>query len=223
MKSLNCEVCGGTELVKVGDYFVCQHCGMKYTTENIQKMYSNLQDNSVDDLNKQKEKEWLQENVDLCKKYQVLDQKLMNLYNQQNSSGRIVFILFAAIIGMIFVSSIVNNISKYVLIHYYHDMSWSSCFFLGLSIYIVLLFLASYIYSFINKDDQSAIYKERESIAKQLEKNGLIPSRYWNRGYELQNSIDTGHDTLKSAIEFMLLDDSNNKLRNINNSTRYWR
>lgn len=29
MKALKCELCGGTEIVKDGDFFVCQNCGMK--------------------------------------------------------------------------------------------------------------------------------------------------------------------------------------------------
>lgn len=38
MKALKCELCGGTEIVKDGDFFVCQSCGMKYTLESAKKM-----------------------------------------------------------------------------------------------------------------------------------------------------------------------------------------
>ena len=38
MKALKCELCGGTEIVKDGDFFVCQNCGMKYTLESAKKM-----------------------------------------------------------------------------------------------------------------------------------------------------------------------------------------
>lgn len=38
MKALICEICGGNELVKDGDYFVCQYCGCKYTLEDAKKM-----------------------------------------------------------------------------------------------------------------------------------------------------------------------------------------
>ncbi|MBR5479413.1 MAG: hypothetical protein IKU84_04480 [Clostridia bacterium] len=38
MKKLQCEMCGSGEFVKDGDFFVCQSCGMKYTTETAQKM-----------------------------------------------------------------------------------------------------------------------------------------------------------------------------------------
>ena len=36
MKALKCELCGGTEIVKDGDFFVCQSCGMKYTLESAE-------------------------------------------------------------------------------------------------------------------------------------------------------------------------------------------
>ena len=38
MKAMQCELCGGTEIVKDGDFFVCQSCGMKYTLETARKM-----------------------------------------------------------------------------------------------------------------------------------------------------------------------------------------
>lgn len=31
MKQLACEMCGGVDLIKSDGYFVCQHCGTKYT------------------------------------------------------------------------------------------------------------------------------------------------------------------------------------------------
>lgn len=38
MKALVCEVCGSNEILKDGDYFVCQSCGTKYTTESVKKL-----------------------------------------------------------------------------------------------------------------------------------------------------------------------------------------
>lgn len=38
MKALKCELCGSTEIIKDGDFFVCQSCGMKYTLETAKKM-----------------------------------------------------------------------------------------------------------------------------------------------------------------------------------------
>lgn len=38
MKALQCELCGGTDIIKDGDFFVCQSCGMKYTLETAKKM-----------------------------------------------------------------------------------------------------------------------------------------------------------------------------------------
>ena len=38
MKQLTCEMCGSTELVKEGGFFVCQTCGTKYSVEEAKKM-----------------------------------------------------------------------------------------------------------------------------------------------------------------------------------------
>ena len=38
MKQLTCEMCGSTELVKDGGFFVCQTCGTKYSVEDAKKM-----------------------------------------------------------------------------------------------------------------------------------------------------------------------------------------
>lgn len=38
MKALVCDICGSNEIVKDGEYFVCQSCGTKYTTEAVRKM-----------------------------------------------------------------------------------------------------------------------------------------------------------------------------------------
>ncbi len=38
MKALVCELCGGNDLVKDGEYFICQHCGTKYTLEEAKKL-----------------------------------------------------------------------------------------------------------------------------------------------------------------------------------------
>lgn len=38
MKQLTCEMCGGTELIKLDGAFVCQNCGMKYSVEEAKKM-----------------------------------------------------------------------------------------------------------------------------------------------------------------------------------------
>lgn len=38
MKAMQCELCGSTDILKDGDYFVCQNCGTKYTPENAKKM-----------------------------------------------------------------------------------------------------------------------------------------------------------------------------------------
>lgn len=38
MKALVCELCGGNDFVKDGDFFVCQSCGTKYSSEDAKKM-----------------------------------------------------------------------------------------------------------------------------------------------------------------------------------------
>ena len=38
MKQLTCELCGGNDLVKDGGFFVCQHCGTRYSVEEARKM-----------------------------------------------------------------------------------------------------------------------------------------------------------------------------------------
>ena len=42
MKALKCELCGSTEIIKDGDFFVCQSCGMKYTLETAKKMEASV-------------------------------------------------------------------------------------------------------------------------------------------------------------------------------------
>ena len=38
MKLIKCELCGSNQLVKQGDYFVCQFCGTKYAPEAAKKL-----------------------------------------------------------------------------------------------------------------------------------------------------------------------------------------
>lgn len=38
MKRLTCEVCGGTDLIKQEDVFVCENCGCKYSLEEVKKL-----------------------------------------------------------------------------------------------------------------------------------------------------------------------------------------
>ena len=35
MNLIRCEACGAANLLKDGDYFVCQYCGCKYRKEDI--------------------------------------------------------------------------------------------------------------------------------------------------------------------------------------------
>lgn len=38
MKTLTCEICGGTEILKQDGVFVCQECGTKYTVEEVRNL-----------------------------------------------------------------------------------------------------------------------------------------------------------------------------------------
>ena len=38
MKRINCEICGGAEMIKDNGVFVCQSCGCKYSLEEVRKM-----------------------------------------------------------------------------------------------------------------------------------------------------------------------------------------
>lgn len=39
MKKFVCEMCSGNDLIKEGDYFVCQSCGTKFSPEDAKKMF----------------------------------------------------------------------------------------------------------------------------------------------------------------------------------------
>ena len=47
MNAIMCELCGSNDVVKQGDYFVCQHCGTKYSLEDAKKLIKTVKiDNS---------------------------------------------------------------------------------------------------------------------------------------------------------------------------------
>ncbi|MDO4989162.1 MAG: hypothetical protein Q4E45_01520 [Eubacteriales bacterium] len=47
MAAIMCELCGSNDVVKQGEYFVCQHCGTKYTVEDAKKLIGTVKiDNS---------------------------------------------------------------------------------------------------------------------------------------------------------------------------------
>ena len=39
MKKLTCEMCGSHDIVKQEGMYVCQHCGLKYDTEEAKKLF----------------------------------------------------------------------------------------------------------------------------------------------------------------------------------------
>lgn len=44
MRVIKCEMCGVTKFAKEGDFFVCQGCGTKYSTEDAKKMMVEVED-----------------------------------------------------------------------------------------------------------------------------------------------------------------------------------
>ena len=47
MNPIKCELCGSTDVIKTGEYYVCQHCGTKYTVEAAKKLLGTVRiDNS---------------------------------------------------------------------------------------------------------------------------------------------------------------------------------
>lgn len=38
MKQLTCEMCGGVDIIKQDGFYICQHCGTKYTVEEAKKL-----------------------------------------------------------------------------------------------------------------------------------------------------------------------------------------
>ncbi|MBR6039796.1 MAG: hypothetical protein IKP38_04885, partial [Clostridia bacterium] len=38
MKAIVCEMCSSNDVVKDGDFYVCQNCGTKYTPESARKL-----------------------------------------------------------------------------------------------------------------------------------------------------------------------------------------
>lgn len=44
MKIFTCDICGTDDLVRQGDYFVCQSCGTKYAVDEVKHSISDLLD-----------------------------------------------------------------------------------------------------------------------------------------------------------------------------------
>lgn len=50
MKALVCELCGSNDFVKEGDFFVCQSCGTKYSSEDAKKMMESDSSKKISNL-----------------------------------------------------------------------------------------------------------------------------------------------------------------------------
>ena len=49
MNAIMCELCGSNDVVKQGDYFVCQHCGTKYSLEDARKLIGTVKIDRTDE------------------------------------------------------------------------------------------------------------------------------------------------------------------------------
>ena len=52
MAAIMCELCGSNDVVKQGEYFVCQHCGTKYTVEDAKKLIGTVKIDKTDEVQK---------------------------------------------------------------------------------------------------------------------------------------------------------------------------
>ena len=48
MAGIKCEICGGSDLIKRDDLFVCQRCGTKYSVEDARKLFVDDSDSQFD-------------------------------------------------------------------------------------------------------------------------------------------------------------------------------
>ena len=51
MKEITCEMCGSNDIVKQDGFFVCQHCGTKYSLEEAKKLLGTVKIDTTDELN----------------------------------------------------------------------------------------------------------------------------------------------------------------------------
>ena len=49
MNAIMCELCGSNDVVKQGEYFVCQHCGTKYSLEDARKLIGTVKIDRTDE------------------------------------------------------------------------------------------------------------------------------------------------------------------------------
>ena len=52
MNAIMCELCGSNDVMKQGDYFVCQHCGTKYSLEDAKKLIGTVKIDNSDEVQK---------------------------------------------------------------------------------------------------------------------------------------------------------------------------
>ena len=69
MKRMSCEVCGCTDIVKDGDFFVCQACGCKYKADDVKKMIVDISGSSVNVSNTEEVSESISNKISNDKSY----------------------------------------------------------------------------------------------------------------------------------------------------------
>ena len=69
MKRMSCEVCGCTDIVKDGDFFVCQACGCKYKADDVKKLIVDISGSSVNVSNTEEVSESISNKISNDKSY----------------------------------------------------------------------------------------------------------------------------------------------------------
>lgn len=50
MKAIVCELCGSNDIVKQGEFYICQHCGTKYSLEEAKKLLGTVKIDTSEEL-----------------------------------------------------------------------------------------------------------------------------------------------------------------------------
>ena len=113
MQKLQCEICGSNDLVKNGDYFVCEHCGTKYTKEDLKDMINVKVDVEVNDKHWEEAKkqanaeaEQLDYEISLLEEYKALrdeyETKLEAMKAKNNSNAKTFDLIIPILILIVF-------------------------------------------------------------------------------------------------------------------------
>ncbi|MDO4179652.1 MAG: hypothetical protein Q4D21_10785 [Phascolarctobacterium sp.] len=199
MKPLKCEICGATELVKEGDFYVCQFCGVKYKADDIKKLIVSIEKSEEQKKEEALEKQNFYENVKLCLQYTYCNEDIENLKKTKNdksvSSG---WLILAILILLIFVARLIFvpafKLSELPL------QAWAEV--------IVCIGVMLYWYNARNEKNNidkkiNEVVQQQKEIGDRLLTNDCIPSAYWSRGHEMMQCFDVGITNMKEAAQFI--------------------